>query len=98
VTDETSALSPSTPKWQREAAIAAAAIGFGLLVLPFAIYIVGQGLMGDYGADGGPMALAESIWLDLLALRLPAWVLVLSPYVTVQLARWVRRIWRPSTL
>ena len=34
------------------------------------------------------MELAESIWLDLLALRWWAWLLVLSPYVTVQLARW----------
>ena len=44
------------------------------------------------------MALAESIWLDLLALRWWAWLLVLSPYVTVQLARWVRRVWRPKSL
>jgi hypothetical protein len=98
VIDRLPAASPSTPSWQREATIAAVAIGFGLLVLPFAIYIVGQRLIGDYGSDGGPMALAEAIWLDLLALRLPAWLLVLSPYLTVQLARWVRRVWRPNSL
>jgi len=91
-------MSPNTPSWQREATIAAVTIGFGLLVLPFAVYVVGQRLMGDYGSEGGAMALAEAIWLDLLSLRLPAWVLVLSPYVTVQLARWVRRIWRPKPL
>ncbi len=44
------------------------------------------------------MALAEAIWLDLLSLRLPAWILVLSPYVTVQLVRSVRRVWRPKPL
>ena len=46
--------------------------------------------------DAGALELAESIWLDLLALRLSAWLLVLSPYVTVQLARGVRRVWRPQ--
>ena len=84
------------PTWQREARIAAATIGFGLLALPFGVYVVGQFLLGDY--TGGPLALAEAIWLDLLSLRLPAWILVLSPYITVQLARAVRRVWRPKSL
>jgi hypothetical protein len=91
----------STPNWRREATIAAALIGFGLLVLPFAVYIVGARLIGDYGPEGtdlGPMALAEAIWLDLLSLRLPAWLLVLSPYITVQLVRSMRRVWRPKPL
>ena len=56
--------------------------------------LVGQRLLGEYGDGLGPFALAETIWLDLLALRLPAWVLVLSPYLAIQLARGVRRIWR----
>jgi hypothetical protein len=93
-------ISPANaPNWRREATIAAAAIGFGLLVLPFAVYIVGQRLIGDYGTTGGgPLALAEAVWLDLLALRLRAWILVLSPYIAVQLIRWVRRVWRPQRL
>lgn len=80
--------------WQRETAIAAGLLGFGLLALPFTIYLVGQRLLGEYAEGAGALALAESIWLDLLALRLPAWLLVLSPYLIVQLARVVRRIWR----
>lgn len=88
-----------SPNWRRETTIAAAAIGFGLLVLPFAVYIVGSRLIGEYDPNGGgPMALAETIWLDLLSLQLPAWILVLSPYITVQLARWARRVWRPKSL
>jgi hypothetical protein len=79
---------------QREVIVAALSLGFGLLVLPFAVYLVGQQLLGDYGASSGAMALAESIWLDLVTLRWPAWLLVLSPYVTVQLVRWMRRVWR----
>jgi hypothetical protein len=84
--------------WQRELSIAALAIGFGLLVLPLAIYVVGQQLLGEYRTDAGAMALAERIWLDLLSLRAPAWILVLSPYIAVQILRWVRRAWRPASL
>ena len=92
-------LTTPTQGWRREATIAAATIGFGLLVLPFIVYIVGQRLIGAYDPNGGgAMALAESIWLDLLTLQLPAWILVLSPYITVQLARWARRLWRPKSL
>jgi hypothetical protein len=92
VTDE--ANSPVGGSWQREAALAAGLLAFGAFALPFAIYLVGQQLLGDYAEGAGPLALAENIWLDLLALRLPAWILVLSPYVIVQLARAVRRTWR----
>jgi hypothetical protein len=80
--------------WQREVAIAAGLLAFGLIALPFAVYVVGQQVLGEYGEGAGALALAESIWLDLLSLRLPAWILVLSPYLTIQLVRGVRRIWR----
>jgi hypothetical protein len=76
--------------WQREVTIAAALLAFGLLVLPFVVYFVGQQILGDYGDGLGALALAESIWVDLLSFRLAAWVLVLSPYLTIQLARGVR--------
>lgn len=97
MTNESPPARATGPNWQREATIAAAAIGFGLLVLPFAVYVVGQRLLGDYTA-GGPMALAEAIWLDLLRLRPQALILVLSPYLTVLLLRSVRRVWRPKPL
>ena len=85
-----------TPAWQREVTIAAALLALGLLALPFAVYFVGQRVLGEYGDGLGAFALAESIWSDLLSLRLTAWILVLSPYLTIQLARGVRRIWRRS--
>ena len=94
MTDESDAPIGRATTWQREVAIAAGLLAFGLLALPFAIYVVGQRLLGEYGEGAGALALAESIWLDLLALRLPAWILVLSPYLTIQLARGVRRVWR----
>lgn len=81
-------------RWQREVVIAALLIGFGLLALPFAVYFVGQRVLGEYGEGSGALALAETIWLDLLSFRPAAWILVLSPYLTIQLARAVRRVWR----
>jgi hypothetical protein len=87
-----------TTTWRREITIAAATLAFGLLVLPFAIYLVGQRLIGEYAEDAGAMDLAESIWIDLLALRVPTWALVLSPYLLVQFIRWVRRVWRRKPL
>lgn len=97
-TDSPALSSPTPSSWQREAAIAAVALGCGFLVLPFAIFFVGRSVIGEYASDAGAMTLAEDIWLDLFALRLPAWLLVLSPYITVQLLRWIRRIWRAKSL
>jgi hypothetical protein len=92
--NETDAPLRDATSWQREVAIAAGLLAFGLVALPFAVYVVGRRVFGEYGEGAGALALAESIWLDLLSLRLPAWILVLSPYLTIQLARGVRRIWR----
>ena len=78
--------------WQREVGIAAGLLAFGLLGLPFAIYLVGNRVLGNY-AGSGALGLAESLWLDLAAFYPLAWLLVLSPYIVVQLARAVRRIW-----
>ena len=82
------------PTWRREVAIAAGCLAFGLIVLPLAVYVVGQRVLGEYAADSGALGLAESIWRDFLSLRLPAWLLVLSPYLTLQLLRAARRVWR----
>jgi hypothetical protein len=82
-----------TSTWRREVAIAAGSVLFGLIALPFAVYVVGQRLLGEY--DSGVLGLAESIWRDFLALQVPAWILVLSPYIAIQLVRFARRVWRP---
>jgi hypothetical protein len=83
--------------WKRELTIAAAMLAFGLFVLPFAIYVVGQQLIGEYDPNAGVGSLYEQIWTDFLSLRAPAWILMLGPYVTVQLIRGIRRVWRRKT-
>lgn len=80
--------------WKRELTIAAAMLGFGLFILPFAIYVVGQQLIGEYDPSAGVGSLYEHIWTDFLSLAAPAWILVVGPYVTVQLIRGIRRVWR----
>lgn len=87
------AATDSKSTWQRELSIAAGLLALGLIALPFAIYFVGQRLLGDYEGPGA-LGLAENIWLDLLALHPLTWLLVLTPYGIVQLARLMRRIWR----
>lgn len=90
---EPDALPTSTKGWQRELGIAAGLLAFGMLGLPFAIYLVGDRLFGDY-AGSGPLGLAETIWLDLASFYPLTWLLVLSPYIIVQVARAARRVWR----
>jgi hypothetical protein len=80
--------------WKRELVIAAVLLGFGLLALPFAIYWVGSQMIGEYSPDASPFTLAEQIWTNLLQLEPFAWVLVVSPYLVLQLVRLVRRVWR----
>jgi hypothetical protein len=78
---------------KREIAIAAALFAAGLLLLPPVIYWVGRQIAGDY-AGGGPLALADQIWAGLMQPELAAWLLVLSPYVLLQLVRLIGRLWR----
>ena len=80
---------------RREIAIAAALFAAGLVLLPLAIYWVGRQVAGEYAGGGGPLTLADHVWSDFLQLEPSAWLLVLSPYVFVQVARLIRRAWRP---
>lgn len=72
---------------RKELLIAAALLGFGALLLPYAIYIVGQQIVGEYEGDGGPVGLGVAIWTGLVQGQWAAWLLVLSPYVVIQLLR-----------
>lgn len=77
-----------------ELVLAAALLCAGLLVLPVAIFWVGQFVIGAYEGDGGLMGLFNGIWSQLGQGSLAAWTLVLSPYVVIQLVRLTRFLLR----
>lgn len=79
---------------KRELVLAGSLLGFGFFVLPGAVYLVGQTVVGDYSAEGGVLALALNIWADMVRGNPLALVLVLSPYAVVQLLRLSHHLWR----
>jgi hypothetical protein len=72
---------------KKELLVAAVLLSVGLILLPIAIYWVGQQVVGEYESPAGFLGLLGDIWSDFLNLDLGAWLLILSPYVTIQLAR-----------
>ena len=82
------------PAVKRELVLAASLMGLGVLVLPGAVYVVGQTVVGEYPADGGVLALAANIWVEAVRGSPLALMLVLSPYGIVLLLRLSRRLWR----
>jgi hypothetical protein len=83
--------------WRKEFVLAGLLIGFGLLLLPFAVYWVGERVFGQYAPNAGAFDLAETFWWDLMQLSLPAWTLLLCPYLFVQLIRFAHRLLRQGT-
>lgn len=65
-------------------------VGFGLLVLPALIYLTGSILLGAYGGGEHIGSFYGDYFRDLVAAPL-TWVLVLGPYVLVQIARFIFR-------
>lgn len=58
----------------------------GLLLLPVAIFLVGNSVFGDYG-DGGIMDFYSALFARLASADLTAFFLVLSPYLVIQTLR-----------
>lgn len=77
-----------------ELVLAAALLCAGLLLLPMAVYWVGQFVVGEYESDGGVAGLLGALWTDLGQGSIPAWILVSSPYVVIQLFRLARKLLR----
>ena len=74
----------------REIFLAVVLVAFGLIGLPPLILLVGQVLIGDY-AQGLP-GFYEALAGALAGGHVFAWLLVLSPYLTVQLIRGWNRL------
>lgn len=80
------------PRPIKETLLALALLAFGLFCLPTLIYLVGQEIVGEY--ENGLLGLYEAIADALIAWNPFAWVLIFSPYFTVQLIRlslWLRK-------
>lgn len=64
--------------------------GFGLLALPLCVFVAGRLTLGAY-EGGGLFSFLGHFYLDLLKLRLPAWGLVLGPWILFQVVRHASR-------
>ncbi|MFU8896023.1 MAG: hypothetical protein ACNA8J_06510 [Gammaproteobacteria bacterium] len=80
---------------RREALVAAILGGFGLLVLPALVYLVGQQLLGEYRPDAALGDFYTDLYGHLGAASPWAWLLVLGPYLAVQT---LRLLWLPFGL
>jgi hypothetical protein len=65
------------------------AAGFGILVLPFAVYLAGAATLGPY--DGGMLRFLGKLYGDFVTLSPAAIALLLGPYVLFQAVRLLTR-------
>lgn len=83
-------------KWlRRELLVLIVFGGFGLLALPAMVFLVGQGLLGEYRPGAGMSVFYGDLYRHLGAMKASAWLLVLGPYLGVQL---LRLLWMPLGL
>lgn len=87
MTAQRTSLESITSSLKFEFALGAALLAFGLVALPIAVYWVGQIVIGEYESDAGLGGLIGAVWDGLGRGSIPAWILVLSPYVVIQLLR-----------
>jgi hypothetical protein len=90
-------VSDKTPSRSRrlkqEAALLAVMLFFGIVLLPIAIWFVGDLVFGSYGGSGyGDFF--SSLSGKLRSGNLVAWFLVLAPWLTVQVIRLALAGWR----
>ncbi len=77
----------------RELAWFAALLLFGVVLLPVAVYLVGQSVFGAYEGDGFG-GFYEGIFGRLLHGEPAAWFLAFSPYLGVVVLRLIAWAWR----
>lgn len=79
----------------RELALTLVLLLIGLVLVPLAIYLVGQVVFGDYG-ESGFSRFFRTISQKIRSGDLVTWFLVLSPYLGWQCLRLMRYAWRWS--
>ena len=80
----------------KELAILAASLAIGLVLLPIAVYVVGQNVVGEYGPNLDVLNLMTAIWADIARFSAPAWLFIASPYLGLQLLRVAKWQWRQA--
>jgi hypothetical protein len=85
-------------RWKTELLILSGLLAFGLLVLPIAVYWVGEKVIGEYASDEGLWGLLTAVWSGVAHGAPMAWILVLSPYVVVQLLRLAWALRKPPSI
>ena len=75
--------------WRRELGFLALLLGFGLLVMPFLIYLAGVLTLGPY--EGGLLAFLGSLLLAFFTATPSAWLLVAGPYLMFTAVRLLTR-------
>jgi hypothetical protein len=80
-------------RWlRREAIVLAVCGGFGLLVLPALVYLVGERLLGEYQPGATMGTFYADIYGQLATPSVWAWLLVLGPWLAILL---LRLLWFP---
>lgn len=77
---------------KREALLFGVFGGFGLLVLPSLVFMVGQVLLGEYRPGAGVGEFYADLYGHLAQGSPGAWLLVLGPWLVIQL---LRLLWLP---
>ncbi len=83
-----------SPAWRRELRIGALWLGFGLLVMPFLIYLAGVLTLGPY--ESGLLSFLGSLLAAFFTAKPTAWLLVLGPYLLFTSIRLLTRPLRRS--
>jgi len=79
---------------RKELLVAAALLSFGLTALPVLVYWVGMRVVGEYYPESGLSDFIWHIWSDLATGSVLAWILIVSPYLIIQLLRLALIFWR----
>ena len=83
-------LDPRREALRREARYFAILGGFGVLLLPLAVYLAGATTLGPY--EGGLLSFLGKLYLDFITATPAALLLLLGPYLLFQT---LRRLTRP---
>lgn len=81
-----------SPFWRRELSLFALLSGFGLLVMPFLIYLAGVLTLGPY--EGGLLTFLGSLMGAVFTAKPSAWLLVIGPYLMFTAIRLLTRPFR----